>query len=743
MALWLPHRIMQAGLLVCAIAVALPLWMALRQPWLGLSLKPSPDMQSVRLVATDPSGPARDIATPAQLVAVGSVVLEPDDLVEEPDMFETYEQIGQFLRRQTALANVLREPAIPLRLRGGVSGDAETIVTLTPGGRPVSDLPAAFWVQLLTGAGSLLIGMFVLALRPADIATRLFALSGAMVALSALTASIYSSRELALDSGLVRVLSALNHTGSLGFGMAMIALFLVYPHRLVPLRAVWIVPAIFVPWLAADILHLPPTQMAGSQLPTLIEMLLIVAAVLVQWIVNRRNPRARAALIWLGLSVIVCAGAFVSLIIAPVLIQSAPPMQQGYAFGFFLLIYAGLSLGVARYRLFDLSEWAFRIGFYTGGTLLLFAIDAALILLLQWQQTTSLGIALLLVGFFYLPLRGTLWNRFVVRRSLADHEIFRSVIDISLANEPAERAARWRALLEKLFDPLAIEDAGESVPDVGIRDEGAELLLPPVAETQSLVVRYPWQGRRLFSTAHQDLARELVRLLRYTEQSRHAYERGSIEERSRIARDLHDDVGARLLSGLYKTELGATHTVLRDAIADIRTIVSGLSSDQPLLGQAIATLRHEAGDRLSAAGIELNWPIGAADDSETRLDYRIYRCFVSVHRETVSNVIRHAAAHRVDIRVSEVGGLLHTTISDDGIGFDLEHNAGHPNGHGLRGLVHRVNAVAGTTNIHPSPAGTTVEITVPLVPGRVPEASAGTAASPPHSRGRWSPEQSL
>lgn len=41
---------------------------------------------------------------------------------------------------------------------------------------------------------------------------------------------------------------------------------------------------------------------------------------------------------------------------------------------------------------FDLSEWAFRIGFYTGGTLLLFAIDAALILLLQLQQTTSLAL---------------------------------------------------------------------------------------------------------------------------------------------------------------------------------------------------------------------------------------------------------------------------------------------------------------------------------------------------------------
>jgi len=714
MAFWLPHRIMQGAMLLCALAVALTFWMTLRQPWLGLSISPSPDTRSVRLTGTFPSGPSREIATPAELLAVGSVAIESDDLVEEPDMFESYEQTSRFMQRQTALANLLRQPGVTLQVRNEASGYAGTAVTVTPGRRPFTDLPATFWVQLFTGAGTLLIGMFVLALRPADIATRLFAFSGAMVTLAALSAAVYSSRELAIDGDTFRVLSALNHTGSLGFGMAMIALFLVYPRRLVPLRALWIVPAIFLPWLAADILRLTPTQTAGSQLPTMIEMLLIVAAVFMQWIVNRRDPRARAALTWLGLSVIVCAGAFVSLIIAPVLIQSAPAMQQGYAFGFFLLIYAGLSLGVARYRLFDLSEWAFRISFYTGGTLLLFAIDSALILLLQLQQTTSLGIALLLVGFGYLPLRGSLWNRFVANKPSADHEVFRSVIDVSLANTAAERSARWRALLERLFNPLAIEDIGENIPAVGIRDEGVELLLPTVADTPALVVRYPWQGRRLFSTAHQELARELIRLLRDTEESRHAYERGSLEERSRIARDLHDDVGARLLSGLYKTELGDTHMVLRDAIADIRTIVSGLSTDQPQLGLVIASLRHEAGERLSAAGIDLHWPVAAIDDSEALLDYRIYRCFVSVHRETVSNVIRHAKAGSVDISVTEVDGLLHTTIADNGIGIDPAMAAGTANGHGLRGLMQRVAGVDGNTIIHPSPAGTVVKIAIPL-----------------------------
>jgi len=714
MALWLPNRIIQATLLLCVAIVSLTLWTALHQPWLGLSLNLSPETQAITLVGIHPAGPSRGIAAPARLAAVGSVVLEPDDLVEEPDMFESYEQTIRFLRRQSAIANLLRQPDVSLRLAGGASGAADIVAVVKPASRPIGDLPAAFWVQLVTGVGTLLIGVFVLALRPADLATRLFALSGAMIALSALTAAVYSSRELAIDGSQFRILSALNHAGSLGFGMAMISLFLIYPRRLVPLPALWIVPAVFAPWLAADILRLAPTQTIGSQLPTLIEMLLIVAVVLVQWIVNRRDPRARAALAWLGLSVIVGAGAFVSLVIAPILIQSVPAIQQGYAFGFFLLIYAGLSLGVARYRLFDLSEWAFRIGFYTGGMLLLFAIDAALILLLQMQQATSLGVAILFVGFAYLPLRNTLWSRFVARQSLADHEIFRSVIDVSLANTAPERSARWRALLDKLFDPLAIEESGEAVSAVDVLDEGVELLLPPVADTSALAIRYPWQGRRLFSTPHQDLARELVRLLRYTEESRHAYERGSREERNRIARDLHDDVGARLLSGLYKTEIGDTHSVLRDAIADIRTIVSGLSVERPVLGDVIAALRHESGERLGAAGIDLHWPIAANDDSVTPLDYRIYRCFVSAHREAISNVIRHARARNVEIRVSEADGLLHITVADDGIGIDPVYAAGSPSGHGLRGIIQRVGDIGGNAGIRPQRTGTAVEITLPL-----------------------------
>lgn len=716
--LGLPSRVMQGTILLCVTAATLVVWLTLHQPWLGLTLVADADGGTVRIAGVHASGASRTLTLPTTLTALGSaekggviIALEADDLVEEPDTFESYQQIQHFMQRQSELAAQLREPRVVLQLDR--SGQGAT-VTVTPSRRPVTDLPLSFWVQIITGAGSLLIGAWVVAMRPADIVTRLFALSGAMILVSAYPAAIYSSRELAIDGGLFRVLSALNHGGALGFGMAMIAMFLCYPRRLVPLWSLWIVPAIFVPWLAADILRLLPSQTVGLQLPTLLAMLSIVGIVALQWFVNRGDPRARAALGWLGLSVIVGAGAFVSLIIAPILFDSVPPLHQGYAFGFFLLIYAGLALGVGRYRLFDLSQWAFRILFYTGGTLILLAIDAALIATLHMQQATSLSIALLAVGFIYLPLRGKLWDRFVARKSLKEHELFQAIIDVSFAASAPERSDRWRELLRRLFDPLTLEPADRGTDTASIRAEGLEMVLPAAADTPALILRYPWRGRRLFGTPHRQLARELVRLMRYAEESRNAYERGSVEERGRIARDLHDDVGARLLSGLYKTDLADTQRVLREAIADMRTIVAGLSTHQPLLGQMIAALRHETGERLAAAGLELDWPVGKLDDEQYRLDYPTFRSLTSAHREIVSNIIRHARARNVKIRIEEVGDRLAMAIADDGIGINPASAAGHAQGNGIPGLMRRIGDIEGTVSLEREANGTLVRISIPL-----------------------------
>ena len=716
---WLPSRILRVAVLICAAASLAVLLTVLRQPWLGLTLAGHQAGEGIRIVAVHPAGPSHGRIAPGRLVAIApasapgqTVPLDALDVIEEPDVLDSYGAIRALFAKQTSLAGVLASGEVALHVVP--EGGTAAVVTVAPGRRPVTSLPSAFWVQLVTGMGSLLIGAWVLAMRPRDLPTRFFALSGAMILISAFAAAVYSTRELALDGAVFRLLAALNGFGALGFGAAMICLFLIYPRRLAPTWVLWLVCAVMALWSLANIAHLPPNPQFGLQLPTALEMLGIVALIIAQRFAVRRDARGRAVLRWLGLSVIVGALPFILLIISPVLFDASPALQQGHAFGFFLLIYAGLALGVSRYRLFDLDEWAFRILFYAGGLLALVAADALLILLLQMQPAASLGLSLLLVGFLYLPLRGVLWERLVVRRGVESHELFETVVDIAFAASATERSRLWRALLARLFEPVEMTAMDEAPVAAGIRRDGLDLAIPAVADTPALALRYGWAGRRLFGTRDAKLAEQLVRMMRYSQESRSEFERGRSEERQRIARDLHDDVGARLLSGLHKREVDDVQNVLRDALADIRSIVGGLSAERLPLSQILAALRHETGERLEMAGIELSWRTDGEEDADPLLDYPVYRGLISLHRELVTNVIRHAGARSVEIALTlgENGLTMH--VRDDGVGLPTQGDMEARAGTGLRGMTRRVAELGGTLGFEARDSGTGIAVKLPL-----------------------------
>jgi two-component system sensor histidine kinase DevS len=737
MAFWLPSRILQVAVILCFTAVLAVLTLALRQPWLGLTLSGDTSDDTVRIVAVHPDGPAHGKVKPGRLISIAPtgavnapIPLDATDIIEEPDVIASYEAVRGFFARQTELAAALASGEVEVLLSGG--GNDDQAVQVRTGSRPIASLPSAFWVQLITGSGALLIGAWVLALRPRDPPTQLFALSGAMIMLSAFAAAVYSSRELAIDGGLFRLLSGLNHIGAVGFGAVMISLFLIYPRRLAPPWVPGLVCAVVAVWSLSNLSHALPNPQMGAQLPTMLEMLAIIALVIAQRVAVRKDARGRTVLRWLGLSVIVGALPFILLIISPVLFDTAPVLQQGHAFGFFLLIYAGLALGVSRYRLFDLDEWAFRILFYAGGLLLLLAADASLIVLLHLQPATSLGLSLLVVGFAYLPLRTLFWERLVERRSVERHELFEAVVDISFTPSPAERSRLWRALLMRLFEPVDLATVEDAHSGVAIRRDGLDLAIPAVADTQGLMLRYGWGGQRLFGSRDAKLAEQLVRMMRYSETSRSEFERGRTEERQRIARDLHDDVGARLLSGLHKSETGDVQRVLRDALADIRSIVGGLSAERLPLVQVLAALRHETADRLDMAGLALAWRADEKAGTDILLDYPVYRSLISLHRELVTNVIRHARAQTVAISLSVTENALAMEVRDDGVGLPAAADDETHSGHGLRGIRRRTAELGGTFEIAPTPHGTCIRVSLPLRgPGHpATEAVASPARSP-------------
>lgn len=707
-----PASLMAGVILVCALFMVATVMAATSRPWLGLSLGIGAGGDVVVERIADGGPEAVPVGAEVKRLFIPdanlSVVPVATDLIQEPDYFDSYSDFDTFMARQDRMARILAAGRVGIEL-----GDGSTVVVTPARSRPLSSLPVDFWIQFVTGISSLLISGWIFAIRPRDVAPRIFVASGLAMVLAAHAAAIYSARELALPAGLFQTLSLLNFIGSLGFGAAAIALFLRFPKRLVSARGLAWVPLLIVGAVITERMRLIDNQNTARYLPMAIEMGLILCFVAVQWWATRRDAADRAALRWLGLTVTLGAGAFILIIAAPLLAGVEPPMSQGYAFGFFMLIYVGLALGLRRYRLFAIGEWSFRVLFFAGASIALLLLDAAFLYVVDLEPEPAMGLALIGVCFIYLPFRDAIWRRTAGRPRMAESELFRAVVGVAFDPAASERAARWRSLLQELFDPLEIAPANVPVTRARLVDEGVALRLPATADAPAYVLRYPFAGRALFSPSDLGLARQLSQFMSHADASRDAHERGALEERRRISRDLHDDVGARLLSALQQPDADGMRKMLRDAISDVRSIARALAGDRQPLATVVADLRHETAERLDAAGVALDWAIDTEGrlDGET-IDHRVHRHFVSALREAVSNAIRHAGARRISIRVAVLGGWLEVSITDDGIGVSGPIGGGN----GLRNIEERVGQVGGRVQYPPTEQGFSVAFAMPLRP---------------------------
>jgi len=698
--------------------------LATAMPRIGLTLVASPDNTVVTIAGVDRDASIEDpgIVPGARLRAIGPVTapgtapsapieLIGDDVRPEPDSLDTYAALDAFYLRQSILAPILAQPGVVLYLVNPLTGTDYSVIA-HPVRSPWWALPNGFWVQYLTGIAGLLIAGWVWALRPRALGPTMFALTALGLNMATMTSAIYANRELAIDGAAFAAMIPINHIGSLGFGLAVLGLFLCYPRVLVRPRWLLVLPFVLLIAIGLDIAKIGfgPSQL---YLWVALETLAIFTAIFVQWRATKNHPSDRAALGWIGLSVIAGAGSFVVLGVAPVLLYLPFGVPQSHVTGVLVVIYIGLALGLVRYRLFELGSWSYRILFYTGGALLLLAFDALLVMALNLDSAPAFGVALVAVGFLYLPLRDWLWRRLTRGRLIEDHQLFASAIDVAFAPSRQDSASRWRNLLVRLFDPLEIVEAGPDIARASLGDDGLALFLPAIAGASALRLNYPFAGRGLFSPEHLQLATQLVTLTEHAEAGRAAYTRGVGEERRRMARDLHDDVGARLLTGLHTAD-AATRPTLQAALSDIRAIVSGLSGDEASLDRILAETRHETARRLEAAGIVLDWPVNDIEGEAVLLDYRLHKALTSSVREIVSNVIRHAGASALAVTLDLAGDRLTLHFADNGKGIADTALTGGSQGFGLRNLRHRIEDIGGALSLANTGHGTAIAIEIPL-----------------------------
>jgi signal transduction histidine kinase len=206
----------------------------------------------------------------------------------------------------------------------------------------------------------------------------------------------------------------------------------------------------------------------------------------------------------------------------------------------------------------------------------------------------------------------------------------------------------------------------------------------------------------------------------------------ALEERHRIARDLHDSVSQTLFSivlqtrtaqrgvkagqdglRLVGTALGAISELTRSAQDEMRSLIFQLGRDPVENGLVEALIDHARHlDAREPVAITVSGP-----PERLPLEPAAEGQLFAIGREALANVVRHAGATSAFVRIGNGDGRVSLEIRDDGCGFDPDLRT--PIGHfGLDSMRSRAQEIGGVLTIRSGPQqGTNVRIEVPAANG--------------------------
>jgi signal transduction histidine kinase len=214
--------------------------------------------------------------------------------------------------------------------------------------------------------------------------------------------------------------------------------------------------------------------------------------------------------------------------------------------------------------------------------------------------------------------------------------------------------------------------------------------------------------------AHAAIAIENARLF---ERSR---ELSILEERNRLARDLHDSVTQKLFGVVLTAEAAAMlvgrdadearaqlqrlQELAADAMEELRAVIFELQPPA-LESEGLATALRKHVDVLRRVyRREIGLELAGAPRLPPRADGEVFR----IAQEALQNALRHAGAERIDVRLDARDARLALTVADDGIGFDPAAPALRSRRLGLTSMEERARAVGGVLAIESEPGGGTV-----------------------------------
>jgi len=205
------------------------------------------------------------------------------------------------------------------------------------------------------------------------------------------------------------------------------------------------------------------------------------------------------------------------------------------------------------------------------------------------------------------------------------------------------------------------------------------------------------------------------------------HELAVVEERNRLARDLHDSVNQKLFSVVLtaeavvtlidrepaqaKEQLRRLQELTREAVQEMRSLIFELRSAELESDGLVATLGKHIDVLRRVKGVEIDFRV----DGERRLAPDTERTIYRVAQEALTNALKHSGASRIDLTLDMRAGRAALSVRDDGCGFEPDDPQVRANRLGLTSMRERADAAGAVLSIESHPgAGTTVRLEAPV-----------------------------
>jgi len=209
-------------------------------------------------------------------------------------------------------------------------------------------------------------------------------------------------------------------------------------------------------------------------------------------------------------------------------------------------------------------------------------------------------------------------------------------------------------------------------------------------------------------------------------------ERRLESERTRIAQDLHDQMGAKLcrisflseharrndrLPKDLQHEIGSISETSREVLHSLDEIVWAVDPQNDTLEHAASYIAQYAQDYFQMTGIECELSVPARLPAHPISSQMRHHLFLAAH-EALTNILKHSGASQAKVSIHYDGSALEITASDNGAGFipSTNHSEVSSEGRdGLRNMAQRLTDIGGRCRVESNPGqGTTIRFTVPV-----------------------------